>query len=50
MGGGFALANYIPWIDLGSVVFGLGYAFYLKTTNPEKFDNIGRLIYQGGSD
>jgi amino acid transporter len=50
LGGGFAFANYIAWIDLGVVLFGLGYAFYLKTSNPEKFDKIGRLVYQGVPD
>jgi len=50
VGGGFAFANYIPWIDLATVVLGLGYALYLKSADPQKFDNIGRLIFQGGSD
>ncbi len=47
LGGGFAFANYIPWIDLGVVVLGLLYAFYLKSADPAKFDKIGRLVYQG---
>jgi amino acid transporter len=50
VGGGFAFANYIPWIDLATVVVGLGYALYLKIANPQKFDNVGRLVFQGGSD
>jgi len=50
VGGGFAFANDIPWIDLGTVVLGLAYAFYLKTANPDKFDKIGRLVFQGVPD
>ena len=47
LGGGFAFASYIPWIDLGTVVLGLLYAFYLKSADREKFDKIGRLVFQG---
>ncbi len=50
LGGGFAFANYIPWIDLGVVLLGLVYAFYMKKADPVKFEQIGRLIYQGGTD
>jgi amino acid transporter len=47
LGGGLALAFWLPWIDLAIVVIGLVVALYLKSSNPEKFDKIGRLIYQG---
>jgi amino acid transporter len=47
LGGGFAFANYIPWIDLASVGLGLAYAFYLKSADPAKFEKIGRMIFQG---
>ncbi len=50
LGGGFAFANYIPWIDLGVVILGLLYAFYMKKADPAKYEQIGRLIYQGGTD
>jgi hypothetical protein len=50
LGGGFAFANYIPWIDIGVVLLGLVYAFYVKSSDPQKFANIGRFIYQGNSD
>jgi amino acid transporter len=50
LGGGFAFANYIPWIDIGVVLLGLVYAFYVKSSDPQKFANIGRFIYQGTSD
>jgi amino acid transporter len=50
LGGGFGFANYIPWIDLAVVILGLVYAFYVKRTDPAKFEQIGRLIYQGVPD
>ncbi len=50
LGGGFAFANYIPWLDLGAVLLGLGYAFHLKRVDPSKFNKIGRLVYQGVPD
>ena len=50
LGGGFAFANYIPWIDLAVVVLGLVYALYVKRTDPNKFEQIGRLMYQGLPD
>jgi hypothetical protein len=50
LGGGYTFANYIPWIDIGVFVLGLVAAFAIKATNPAKFDQIGRLIYQGVPD
>ena len=50
LGGGFTFAGYIPWIDGGVFVLGLIGAFVIKATNPTKFDQIGRLIYQGVPD
>jgi amino acid transporter len=47
LGGGFAFATYIPWIDVAVVLIGLGYAFYVKSTDPAKYHNIGRLVFDG---
>jgi amino acid transporter len=47
LGGGLGFANWIPWIDLGVVVVGFLGALYLKTSNPEKYERIGRLINTG---
>ena len=46
-GGGFAFATRIPWIDLAAVVFGLLAALAIQRSNPAKFSEIGRLIYEG---
>jgi amino acid transporter len=50
LGGGFAFADYIPWIDIAVVALGLAYALYMKRADPQKFENIGRFIYQGAGD
>ncbi len=47
LGGGFSFANWIPWIDLAVLVLGIAGAFYLKATNPARYDKIGRMIYEG---
>ncbi len=47
LGGGFSFANWIPWIDAGIIVFGILGAFYLKVKDPERYDQIGRMIYGG---
>jgi hypothetical protein len=35
---------------LATVLLGLGYAFYLRSADPAKFEQIGRLIYQGAPE
>ena len=47
LGGGLTFANWIPWIDLAVVVIGFAGALYLKSSNPEKYERIGRLINTG---
>ncbi len=47
VGGGFAFATWIPWIDLGVVIFGILAALAIKRSDPAKFSEIGRLIYEG---
>jgi amino acid transporter len=50
IGSGYAFANWIAWIDLGVLVFGILAAVYFKRHDPEKYDKIGRLIYEGLPD
>jgi amino acid transporter len=47
LGGGLGFADYIVWINLAVLVIGIVGAFYLKTSDPKKYDQIGRLIFQG---
>jgi amino acid transporter len=47
LGGGYRFADWIPWIDLVVVLLGIGGAFYLKSSDPKKYEEIGRLIYEG---
>jgi len=47
LGGGYSLANWLGPIDLAVFLIGLGYAFYLKSRNPEKYATIGRMIHEG---
>jgi amino acid transporter len=46
LGGGFPFANWIIPIDIGVFVVGLLGAQYIKKTDPVKFSQIGRLMYQ----
>jgi amino acid transporter len=47
LGGGLAFAKWIPWIDLAVIAIGIAGALYLKTSDPEKYERIGRLINTG---
>lgn len=47
LGGGLGFADEIVWINLAVLVLGIVGALYLKTADPKKFDQIGRLIFQG---
>jgi hypothetical protein len=50
LGGGFAFAEWIIPLDVAIFAVGLIGAFFIKATNPTKFEKIGRLIYQGVPD
>jgi amino acid transporter len=50
LGGGLALANYIPAIGVSLFAIGLLGAFLVRRRDPTKFNQIGRLIQQGGVD
>src|SRR5262249_6807068 len=47
LGAGVPFANWLIWIDLVVLAVGLAGAFYLKRSDPQKYDQIGRLIFQG---
>ena len=44
--GGLKFARYLPWIDLVIFALGIGLAFYLKSAQPDKYKNLGRLIHE----
>src|SRR5712691_9982331 len=44
--GAFRLANYLVPIDLVIFGVGIGLAFYLKQSQPEKYKTLGRLIHE----
>jgi amino acid transporter len=50
LGSGYAFADWIVWIDLAVLVVGILFAFYIKSADPEKYDKIGRLMYEGVPD
>jgi amino acid transporter len=50
LGGGFRFANWIVWIDLAVLAIGILGAFYIKSRDPEKYEQIGRLMYEGLPD
>jgi amino acid transporter len=50
LGGGFRFASWIVWIDLAVLAIGIAGAFYIKSSDPKKYDEIGRLIYEGLPD
>jgi amino acid transporter len=45
--GTISYADQIWWIAIAGVVLAAGYAFYIKYTNREKYDLIGRVIDEG---
>lgn len=47
LGGDFAFVKYIPWIDAGILVAGILAALALKKFDPERYDQIGRMIFEG---
>ena len=50
LGAGLALASWILWINLAVLAIGIVGALFLKHSDPKKYDQIGRLIYQGVPD
>ncbi len=47
LGSGYGYAKWLCWGDLAIFLVGLGYAFYIKTNNRAKYEQIGRMINQG---
>ncbi len=47
LGSGYSYANWLGPIDALVVVGGIGFAFYLKSRNKEKYESAGRLINEG---
>ena len=45
IGGGLGLANWLGPVDLLIFAVGIGLAFYLKSSQPEKYKTLGRLIH-----
>jgi amino acid transporter len=46
IGGGLTFARWLGPIDLVIFAGGIGLAFYLKSSQPEKYKNLGRLIHE----
>src|SRR5712692_2713385 len=44
--GAFRLANFLVPLDLAIFAIGIGLAFYLKASQPEKYKTLGRLIHE----
>jgi amino acid transporter len=47
LGSGYSYTKWLCWADLLIFLIGLGYAFYLKTSNRAKYETVGRMINQG---
>ena len=47
LGSGYHYAVWLGPIDLLVVLVGVGFAFYLKSRNREKYESAGRLINEG---
>jgi amino acid transporter len=47
LGGGVGLADWLGPIDAVIFILGIGLAFYLKRSQPEKYNTLGRLIHEG---
>ncbi|HEY8803130.1 MAG TPA: APC family permease [Candidatus Dormibacteraeota bacterium] len=45
--GGLGFARWLGPIDLAIIAIGIGLAFYLKGSQPEKYKTLGRLIHEG---
>lgn len=47
IGGGLGLAKWLGPIDAAIFIIGIGLAFYLKSSQPDKYKTLGRLIHEG---
>ena len=47
IGGGLGFARWLGPIDLVIFAAGIGLAFYLKSSQPDKYKTLGRLIHDG---
>jgi amino acid transporter len=47
LGSGYSYAKWLCWGDLVIFLGGLGYAYYLKSSDRAKYETIGRMINQG---
>jgi amino acid transporter len=47
LGSGYSYAKWLGPIDLLVVLAGIGFAFWLKSRNPKKYESAGRLINEG---
>ena len=47
LGGGLTFANHIWWMDIVVVAIGIVGALLLKSSKPDVYNRIGRLIYHG---
>jgi amino acid transporter len=47
IGGDVGFIKAIPWIVLGWFVFGLLLALYIRSNNPQKYADVGRMVSQG---
>lgn len=47
LGSGYGYAKWLGPIDAVVFAVGIGAALYLKSRNPEKFDKVGRMVYEG---
>ncbi len=47
IGGGLGLANWLGPVDAVIFAAGIGLAFYLKSSQPDKYNTLGRLIHEG---
>jgi amino acid transporter len=47
IGGGLGLAKWLGPIDALIFIIGIGLAFYLKSSQPDKYKTLGRLIHEG---
>jgi hypothetical protein len=50
LGGGIPFANWLAPIDLLVLALGFAGALYIKSKDPARYEQIGRLIYEGVPD